>query len=334
MRIDPKSSPEYRLGLEGTRLQLPRLGIVVPCFNEEQVLRATGARLLALLGGLIEKNEISKDSFIYFVDDGSADATWSVLRELHQADGRAKALKLSRNFGHQNALLAGLISIKDQVDCAVTLDADLQHNEQAIASFIEKYKGGAEIVFGVRNDRVTDPYLKKVGSRMFYRLMRGLGVKILADSPDYRLVSTKALNALADYREVNLFLRGVFLDIGFKTAIVPFDVRERFAGKSQYSFGRMATFALDGITAFSIVPLRLVAIAGALIVLMSSFLALYALIVAIRGIEVPGWVSTVLPIYALGGFQILTLGVVAEYVGRIYTETKARPRFIKEEELP
>jgi polyisoprenyl-phosphate glycosyltransferase len=321
------------LGLEGTRSQLPRLGIVVPCFNEEQVLRETGSRLLALMNELLEKKQLSNESFIYFVDDGSRDATWSVLCEMHQADPRAKALKLSRNFGHQNALLAGLMTIKDRVDCAVTLDADLQHNEQAIASFVEKYKGGAEIVFGVRNDRATDPYLKKVGSQMFYRLMRGLGVRILADSPDYRLVSTKALNALADYQEVNLFLRGVFLDIGFKTATVPFEVRERFAGKSQYSFRRMLTFALDGITAFSVVPLRLVAIAGALIVLVSMCFALYALAVAVRGIEVPGWVSTVLPIYALGGFQILTLGVVAEYVGRIYTETKARPRFIKEEEL-
>jgi polyisoprenyl-phosphate glycosyltransferase len=306
---------------------------VVPCYNEEQVLKETALRLLSVLNGLIEKGELSRDSFICFVDDGSADSTWSVLRELHRTDSRAKAVKLSRNFGHQNALLAGLMSIKDRVDCAVTIDADLQQNEAAIPSFVEKYKAGAEIVFGVRNDRATDPYLKKVGSRTFYRLMRGLGVRILADSPDYRLVSTKALNALADYHEVNLFLRGVFHEIGFKSATVPFDVRERFAGKSQYSFGRMAGFAMNGITAFSVVPLRLVAMAGALIVLVSSFFALYALTVAIRGVQVPGWVSTVLPIYALGGFQILALGVVAEYVGRIYTEAKARPRFIKEEEL-
>lgn len=317
---------------EGKR-QIPRLGIVVPCYNEEAVLPETCSRLLLLLKGLIDKNQVSPDSFIYFVDDGSVDTTWSVLGELHQKDPRAKALKLSRNFGHQNALLAGLMNIKDSVDCVLSLDADLQQNEEAIASFLEKYKAGAEIVFGVRNDRATDPYIKKIGSQSFYRLMRGLGVRILADSPDYRLVSTRALNALAEYGEVNLFLRGLFLDLGFKTAIVPFDVRERFAGKSQYSFRRMLGFALNGITAFSVVPLRLVAIAGALIVLVSTVLALYALTVAIRGIEVPGWVSTVLPIYALGGFQILTLGIVAEYVGRIYTETKARPRFITEEEL-
>jgi polyisoprenyl-phosphate glycosyltransferase len=311
----------------------PRLAVVVPCYNEQAVLRETSKRLVSLIDDLVRRGEIAPESFLYFVDDGSVDSTWDLLLELNKADGRTKALKLARNFGHQNALLAGLMSVKDRADCVVMMDADLQHDESAIYSFLERYKRGTEIVYGVRRDRATDPYLKRLGSRSFYWLMRAMGVKILADHPDYRLVSAKVLNALADYREVNLFLRGIFADLGFKSEIVPFDVHERFAGESRYPLRKMLAFAMNGITAFSVVPLRMVAIAGAVIVFASLCLAVYVLVTALRGNEVPGWASTVLPIYGLGGFQILMVGLVAEYIGRIYSEVKARPRFIKEEEL-
>jgi glycosyltransferase involved in cell wall biosynthesis len=311
----------------------PRLAIVVPCYDEAPVVRETMGRLTGVLRGLITTGAVRPESFIYLVDDGSTDGTWNVLCELHKAGPLIKALKLARNFGHQNALLAGLMSVKDCTDCVITMDADLQHDEAAIHGFLERYKQGADIVYGVRENPGNDSYVKRGGSSLFYWLMRSMGVKIIKDHPDYRLISAPVLNALAAYKEVNLFLRGIFADIGFRSEVMPFETRERFAGTSHYSMGRMLAFALDGITSFSVLPLRLIGIAGAFIMLVTLSIGGFVIVSAVRGNVVPGWASTVLPIYVLGGLQLLLIGIVAEYIARIYSEVKQRPRFIKEREL-
>lgn len=314
--------------------QLPTLAMVVPCFNEAQVITTTAQRLHTVIQSLIHQNKISSQSFIYFVDDGSNDQTWSLIEELHQNDPIFKGLKLSRNFGHQNALLAGLISVKNYIDCAISIDSDLQQDETAIPLFIEKFTHGAEVVFGVRNDRNTDSVLKKNTALFFYNLMSYMGIKIIKNHADYRLVSKKVIGVLEEYQEVNLFLRGIFTDLGFKTDIVYFDVRERYAGESKYSFKKMLKFALDGITAFSITPLRIISILGFIIFILSLASSVFVLFSKIfNGRAVLGWASTVLPIYLIGGFQVMCLGIVGEYVGRIYKEVKARPRFIKDTEL-
>jgi glycosyltransferase involved in cell wall biosynthesis len=327
------AGPAGTEALSPTERAQPRLAIVVPCYNEAPVVRETAGRITGVLRDLITAGAIRPESFIYFVDDGSIDGTWNIVCELHKADPLIKALKLARNFGHQNALLAGLMSVKDRADCVITMDADLQHDESAIYGFLERYKQGADIVYGVRSNPGNDSYIKRGGSSLFYWLMRSMGVRIIKDHPDYRLVAAPVLNALAAYREVNLFLRGIFADIGFRSELMPFDTRERFAGTSHYSLGKMLAFALDGITSFSVLPLRLIGIAGAAIMLAALSIGGFVIVSAIRGNVVPGWASTVLPIYVLGGLQILIIGILAEYIGKIYSEVKQRPRFIKEREL-
>ena len=311
----------------------PVLSIVVPCYDEELVIRELTKRLLEVLGNLVNERRISPASFIYFVDDGSTDGTWDVIAELHQKERAVKGLKLARNVGHQNALLAGLLGVKERADCVISMDADLQQDEQAIYSFMEKFEQGADIVYGVRKDRQADSFLKKSTALFFYRLMKLMGVKIIRNHADYRLISKKALNAMSEYTEVNLFLRGIFADIGFKSAVVPFNVRQRFAGTSKYSLRKMLAFAFDGITSFSVAPLRIVTVAGALIFLFSCVMSGFVLLSVIRGNVVPGWASTVIPIYFLGGVQIMMMGLIGEYIGKIYKEVKARPRFIKDIEL-
>lgn len=308
----------------------PVLALVVPCYNEELVIGETAIRLLKVISDLVQAQAIDKSSFIYFVDDGSEDKTWSLMSELHSKNQIYKGLKLARNVGHQNALLAGLLNVKNRADCVITLDADLQHDEQAIFSFLEKYQQGADIVYGVRNDRAADSFFKKNTASLFYRLIGGRAIK---NHADYRLTSKKALDALADYHEVNIFLRGLFVDIGLQTDIVYFNVRKRFAGKSKYSVSKMVSFALDGITSFSVVPLRLIALAGVIVFLFSVVMIFYALIKVLQGETIPGWASTVIPIYLIGGMQIIFMGLIGEYVGKIYKEVKARPRFIKDIEL-
>lgn len=311
----------------------PRLAIVVPCFNEEPVIRETARRLLDVLRDLRDKGLVAAGSFLYFVDDGSTDGTWRILRELNQSEPEVKALKFARNFGHQNAVLAGLLGVRHRADCVISMDADLQHDEQAIYSFLEKYRQGADIVFGIRRDAGNVPVSKKLGSSIFYWLMNSLGAKTIKDHPDYRLISAKVLDTLADYKEVNVFLRGIFADMGFKSEQVYFDVHDRAAGTTHYSWSKMVGLALDGITSFSVVPLRMIAIGGVLITLGALAIAVFIVFSALRGDVVPGWASTVLPIYVLGGIQIMTIGLVAEYIGKIYSEVKQRPRFISEQEL-
>jgi glycosyltransferase involved in cell wall biosynthesis len=311
----------------------PVLAVVVPCFDEEQVVRQTARRLCELLRRLSGEGKVDAASFVYFVDDGSRDGTWGAVEELHRADAAVKGLRLARNTGTQNALLAGLLAVRERADCVVTIDADLQQDEGVIETFIEKFRAGAHIVYGVRRTRSSDSVWKRATSSFFYNLMWLMGARIIKHHSEYRLVSRKAVEAISEYREYNLFLRGIFVDIGYRSEIVPFDVRRRDAGKSKHSFRKLAALALDGITSFSVVPLRVVTAAGALIFLFSCAMTLFYVYHKLRGHTPPGWAGTIIPIYFLGGVQIMFLGMVGEYVGKIYKEVKARPRFIKDEEL-
>jgi glycosyltransferase involved in cell wall biosynthesis len=311
----------------------PLLALVVPCFDEEPVVPAAAARLAGLLERLNAAGKIDPASFVYFVDDGSRDGTWGVIEGLHRADPAVKGLKLARNVGAQNAVLAGLLSVRERADCAVTIDADLQQDERVVETFLERFRAGAQIVYGVRRNYATDSALKRVASGVFYRLMRLMDSRIIPHHSECRLVSRKAIDAVAQYPEYNVFLRGIFVDIGFKSEIVPFDVRRRVAGKSKHGFRKLVGLALDGVTSFSVAPLRLVTAAGALVSLFSGVMALYYLWERLMGRTPPGWASTIIPVYFLGGVQIMSLGVVGEYVGKIYKEVKARPRYIKDEEL-
>jgi glycosyltransferase involved in cell wall biosynthesis len=311
----------------------PALAIVIPCFNEEQVVEDTARRLTQLLSGLHAAGQIDGSSFIYFVDDGSRDTTWSLIEKLHGLDDRIKGLKLSRNVGTQNALLAGLLSVRGFVDCAVTIDADLQQDEQAMAIFIERYRHGVHIVYGVRRRHDQNSPIKRATSWFFYNLLAMMGARIIKHHSEYRLVSRKALDAIAEYPEYNLFLRGIFVDIGYRSETVFFDVKPRVAGKSKHGLRKLASLALDGITSFSVVPLRLVTTFGVLIFLFSCAMTLFYLYHKIRGHTPPGWAGTIIPIYFLGGVQIVFLGLVGEYIGKIYKEVKGRPRYIKDEEL-
>ncbi|WP_141266846.1 glycosyltransferase family 2 protein [Thermodesulfovibrio sp. Kuro-1] len=315
-------------------MQTPKLVIVVPCYNEEEVLPETIVRLTNVMNELMEKQKISRDSFILFVDDGSRDRTWEIIENTAKINSTIRGLKLTRNFGHQNALIAGMEYVVDKCDCLITIDADLQQDENAIGDFLDKYSSGAEIVLGIRKDRKKDGFFKKMTALGFYELMKIFGVRILKNHADYRLLSNRVNKELLKFAEVNLFLRGLITYLGFKTEVVYFDVKERFAGKSKYSFKKMLAFAWDGITSFSVVPLRFITLTGFLIFLATIFMSFYVLyVVFFTDRAVPGWASTVLPMYFLGGVQLLSLGIIGEYIGKIYKETKRRPRYLIEKEL-
>jgi len=312
--------------------EMPVLAVVVPCLNEELVVAETAHRLVDLLHTFIDRKRIAPSSFIYFVDDGSTDSTWQIVTDLHQKYPQVKGLKLARNFGAQNALMAGLLAVKDRVNCVVTIDADLQQDHQVIDTFLEKYRQGVHIVYGVRR-RNDAALLKRFTSWFFYNLLELMGARIIKHHPDYRLVSRKALEAIAQYPEYNLFLRGIFVDIGYRSESVAFDVRRRAARTSKYGLKKMVSLALDGITSFSVVPLRIVTVIGFLIFMFSGAMSLFYLYEKFVGGTLPGWAGTVIPIYFLGGVQIMFLGLVGEYIGKIYKEVKARPRYLKDEEL-
>jgi glycosyltransferase involved in cell wall biosynthesis len=309
----------------------PILALVVPCYNEASVLPLTIARLLSQLRSLVASRRVSSASFVCFVDDGSSDATWSIIQSQCEAEPAVRGLKLSRNFGHQNALLAGLLRVKDSCDCAISLDADLQHDEASIPAFLNEFEMGSDIVYGIRRSRSTDAPLKRWTAALFYRLMALCGADTLPNHADYRLLSKRALRLLADFPETQVFLRGLIRLLGLRTATVEFDVAQRAAGDSKYTLTRMISLALRGITSFSVAPLRFVAAVGLLVTVFAFVMSLYALTrVLIFADAVPGWASTVIAVYFLGGVQLFCLGVVGEYVGRIYIETKRRPRFIVE----
>ena len=310
----------------------PALAVVVPCYDEEAVLPETARRLADLLTALTEAGRIAPDPAVYFVDDGSRDATWALIEGLNAADPRLCGIKLSRNRGHQNALMAGLAVAPG--DAVVTIDADLQDDPGVIGAMVDAFRGGAEIVLGVRSDRTTDTGFKRVTGQGFYRVMSGLGVEIVHDHADFRLMGRAAITALAGYSESNLFLRALVLQLGFTVATVHYARAERFAGESKYPLGKMLAFALDGVTSFSTRPLRLITLLGFAVSTLAFALGLWALYVALFTTHsVPGWASTTVPIYLICGVQLLCLGIIGEYVGKIYFETKRRPRFVIERVL-
>ncbi len=305
-----------------------RLMVVIPCYNEEEVLPETSKRLIAKMRSLTEKGLITEDSRVLLVDDGSKDRTWEMITQLHKENELFEGLKLSRNRGHQNALLAGLMTARNRCDVSISMDADLQDDMDAMDRFLEKNNEGCEVVYGVRNKRETDTWFKRETALFFYRLMKGLGVDITFNHADYRLMSNRALNALAEFKEVNLFLRGLAPLVGFQSDVVYYDRSERFAGESKYPLKKMLAFAIDGITSFSVKPLRLITTVGFVIFIVSLFMLLWALIAWLTGNTVAGWTSMLGSIWLIGGIQLLSLGVIGEYVGKIYNESKHRPRFI------
>lgn len=306
----------------------PILYLVVPCYNEEEVLPETVHRLTDKLDNMTKGGIISGDSRMIFVDDGSKDKTWQLIEAFHKENPYVCGLKLSRNRGHQNALLAGLMHAKEPADCVISLDADLQDDVDAIDRFVEKYTEGCDVVYGVRNKRETDTFFKRTTARGFYTFMKKMGVDVVYDHADYRLMSRRALEALAEYKEVNLFLRGLVPLIGFKSDYVYYDRAERFAGESKYPLKKMLHFAIDGITSFSVKPLTIISNLGICISVLSVIGLLYALISYFTHHAVAGWTAIVCSIWLLGGIQLLCIGVLGEYIGKIYAEVKGRPRFI------
>lgn len=309
------------------------LYLVIPCYNEEEVLHETAKRLLEKINSMVTNELISHESKILFVNDGSKDRTWSIIEELHGKNDMFSGINLSRNRGHQNALLAGLMTAKEYCDMTISLDADLQDDVDAIDKFVQQYYDGCDIVYGVRSCRDTDTVFKRTTALAFYKLMRILGVDIVYNHADYRLMSKRALDGLSKYKEVNLFLRGIVPLIGYTYSIVEYERHERFAGESKYPFKKMIAFALDGITSLSIKPIRLITTLGFTIFFAGGIALIYSLAVKFIGKAVTGWTSLTLSIWFLGGIQLLCLGVIGEYVGKMYNETKSRPRFIIADKL-
>ncbi len=309
------------------------LYLVVPCYNEEEALPETSKRLLEKLTKMQEKDLVSKDSRILFVNDGSKDKTWSIIEKLHESNKLFCGLNLSRNKGHQNALLAGLMTAKELADMTISLDADLQDDIDVIDKFVEEYYAGSDVVYGVRSSRKTDTFFKRTTALGFYKFMTKLGVDVVYNHADYRLMSKRALEGLSQFKEVNLFLRGIVPLIGYRHTVVEYERHERIAGESKYPLKKMLSFAWDGITSFSIKPIRIITGLGFLIFILSLVALIYTLIVNLMGKTVSGWTSMTASIWMIGGIQLLSLGVIGEYIGKIYNETKQRPRYIISDKL-
>jgi glycosyltransferase involved in cell wall biosynthesis len=306
-----------------------KLGIVIPCYNEVDVLPETGRRMVELLSRLAAKGKISSESLVYLVDDGSSDGTWELVERLVVRDRRIVGVKLSRNRGHQTALIAGLFTADG--DAVISIDADLQDDINVIEQMVDRFRSGDEIVYGVRKERPGDKLLKRVTAETFYRILRSLGAESIYNHADYRLLSRRVVECLKTYREVNLYLRGIIPLIGFRSSTVFYDRGDRFAGKSKYPLRRMIALALDAVTSFSIVPLRLITVTGFVIFAASIAVTLWVLWVRLFGHNaVPGWASIVLPLCFFGGLQLLCTGMLGEYLGKTYAEVKARPRFFIE----
>ena len=310
-----------------------KLYMVIPCYNEQEVLPETSKRLKEKLSTLVKAGKIDPESRIIFVNDGSKDRTWEIIRRLHEEDPVFGGVNLSRNRGHQNALLAGLMTVKDHADMAISMDADLQDDINAIDEMVEKYLNGTDIVYGVRSSRAKDTFFKKATAEGFYKLMNIMGVNTVFNHADYRLMSKRALEGLAEFREVNLFLRGIVPMIGYSTDVVYYERGERFAGESKYPLGKMLSFAIEGITSLSTKPIRMITFLGFFIFLVSIGILIYSLVRHFMGATIVGWTTLMVSVWAIGGLILLSLGVVGEYIGKIYLETKARPRFLIEEFL-
>jgi glycosyltransferase involved in cell wall biosynthesis len=307
-----------------------KLAIVVPCYNEEEVLAVANSELIKLIDHLIKKGKINPDSKIYYVDDGSTDHTWNIIEEFSAKQISIEGIKLSRNVGHQHALLAGLLTAEG--DALVSIDADLQDDISVIERMVDDFnERKVQIVYGVRKHRNSDSFFKRTTANLFYKMLRLLGGQIVEHHADFRLMGRPALEGLREFPEVNLFLRGIIPLIGFKSSIVYYDRVARFAGTSKYPLKKMMALALDGVTSFSIVPLRMITVLGFLVFVISALMGMWVLINALlTDMMVPGWASTILPIYFLGGIQVLCIGVLGEYIGKIYNETKQRPRYFIE----
>lgn len=316
-------------------MRKPTLAIIIPCYNEELLIESTVNSLFEVINSLIEKGKILPDSYIYLVDDGSQDNTWSIIEDLHTKNPLVKGTKFVKNYGNQKALLAGLLGVREiGCDCVVSIDADLQQDQWAIERFVDKYAEGYDIVSGIRNSRETDTFFKKYTALFFYKLMNLLGAKIPVNHSDYRLVSKRALDILSKYSEKQLFLRGFFHEIGLKTAYVSFNVKPRTVGESKFNFISLLGLALNGITSFSIIPLRVIAVLGFLMALFSFGLGLEVLYEKIFLNNTPkGWATQIVVLTFFGGLQLFCLGIIGEYLGQVYREVKARPRYIKDIEL-
>ena len=309
------------------------LYIVIPCYKEQEVLHETARRLKAKMESLISAGKISPESRVLFVNDGSTDQTWPIICELHKADPLFSGVDLSRNRGHQNALLAGLMTAKDRADMVISMDADLQDDINAVDAMVDKFYAGCDIVYGVRSSRKKDTFFKKFTAEGFYRVMSFLGADTVFNHADYRLMSKRALEGLAQFREVNLFLRGIVPMIGYQTGVVEYERGERFAGESKYPLKKLLALAAEGITSLSTKPLQYITGLGFLIFAVSILMLIYFIIQWAVGNTVAGWASVICSVWAIGGLILLSLGVIGEYIGKIYLETKDRPRFIIREIL-
>ena len=321
-------------GLRGNKMKKePILYVVVPCYNEEEVLEETTKQLKAKMESLISKKDISAKSKVMYVNDGSKDRTWEIIKKINKNEKLFTGITLSRNRGHQNALLGGLMTAKEYADIVISMDADLQDDINAMDEMIKKYKEGNEIVYGVRSARKKDTFFKRITAEGFYKFMKFLGVDCVYNHADYRLTSKVVLDKFENFKEVNLFLRGMFPLVGYKSDVVYYERNERFAGESKYPLKKMLNFAWDGITSFSVKPLRFICIIGFVILFVSIAIMLYSLIMKLTGQTIAGWTFLSISIWFIGGLQMISIGIIGEYVGKMYSETKARPRFIISENL-
>ncbi len=312
---------------------MTKLYIAVPCYNEEEMLPISSQKLLEKMNRLIADNKISADSRIVFIDDGSKDKTWEIISNLHRENPMFQGLKLSRNRGHQNALLCGLVTLKDKADAVISIDADLQDDIEVFDEMLEKYEAGCDVVYGVRSKRDTDTFFKRFTAETYYKILNRLGAKIVFNHADFRLMSRRALESFSQFKEVNVFLRGLVPMVGYKSDIVTYERSERVAGESKYPLKKMLALAFEGITSLSTKPIKLISRIGLIIFLVSIVMLIYFLVRFFMGATVDGWASLAVSIWAIGGLQLLAIGVIGEYIGKIYLEAKARPRFIVEEYL-
>lgn len=304
-----------------------KLGIVIPCYNEEAVVADTAAEVLGILGDLVQREVISADSFVLFVNDGSTDSTWQLITGLHSQDSRVKGLNLLSNVGQQNAIMAGMMTVRERVDAVVTIDADLQDDITCLEKMLGYYSEGCDIVYGVRESREVNGYFKRTTARMFYRLQRALGVKIVDNHADFRLMSRRALDELAKYKERVLYLRGIVPLLGLRSAEVSYRFRERKAGKSKYTLGKMLNLGVDGITGFSATPINYIIGTGCVFLVVSFFMMLYILWSFFMGRAVSGWTSIMLSMWFIGAMILLSIGVIGKYIANIFAEVKRRPLY-------
>ena len=309
---------------------MTNLYLAIPCYNEEEVLRDSAAKLLHKFDTMMAEHKITFDSKIVFIDDGSKDRTWQIIEELHRENPVFQGIKLTRNRGHQNALLCGLMTLKDKADAVISIDADLQDDIEVFDEMVAKFEDGCDVVYGVRSKRETDTFFKRFTAEAFYKILNHMGAKVIFNHADFRLMSRRALEAFALYKETNIFLRGMVPLIGYRSDIVTYERSERLAGESKYPLKKMLALAWEGVTSLSIQPIRIITWAGLVIFLISLVMIIYSLVSFFIGAAVSGWASTLCSIWALGGLQLLAIGIIGEYIGKIYLETKRRPRFIVE----